>query len=168
MLASTAQQNGSAIYVYLFPFELPSHLVHHRALTRVPLLYSIFPSVVYFMLLLLLFSCLVSDSFVTSWTVTHQAPLSMRFPRQEYWNELPILSPGDLHNPGIKPALAGGFFTTEPPGKPLSILYKVSIVYMCQSQAPPTPPILPLVSMFVLYVCVSVSVLQIRWSIPFF
>ena len=40
----------------------------------------------------------------------------MGFPRQEYWNGLPLLSPGDLPNPGIKPvspALAGGFFTTE-------------------------------------------------------
>ena len=45
----------------------------------------------------------------------------MRFPRQEYWNGLPSLSIGDLPDPGIEPAspaLAGGFFTTEPPGKP--------------------------------------------------
>ena len=46
----------------------------------------------------------------------------MGFPRQESWSGLLFPSPGDLHNPGIKPmspALAGGFFTTEPPGKPL-------------------------------------------------
>ena len=45
----------------------------------------------------------------------------MRFPRQEYWNGLPSLSIGDLPDPGIEPtspALASGFFTTEPPGKP--------------------------------------------------
>ena len=45
----------------------------------------------------------------------------MGFPRQEYWSGLLFSSPGDLPNPGIKsvsPALAGGFFTTEPPGKP--------------------------------------------------
>ena len=65
----------------------------------------------------------MSDSFVTPWTVTHQAPLSMGFPRQEYWSGLPFTSPGDLPDPGIKPesltspALAGGFFTTEAPGK---------------------------------------------------
>ena len=44
----------------------------------------------------------------------------MGFPRQEYWSGFPFPSPGDLPNPGIKPAspaLAGGFFTTEPPGK---------------------------------------------------
>ena len=38
--------------------------------------------------------------FVTPWTVAHQAPLSMRFSRQEYWSGLPFLSPGDLPNPG--------------------------------------------------------------------
>ena len=46
----------------------------------------------------------------------------MGFPSQEYWNGLPLPSPGDLSDPGIKPvcpALAAGFsFTTEPPGKP--------------------------------------------------
>ena len=53
-------------------------------------------------------------------TVAHQAPLSMGLPRQEHWNGLPFPSPGDLPDPGIEPvfpALAGGFFTTEPPGK---------------------------------------------------
>ena len=34
---------------------------------------------------------------------SHQAPLSMEFSRQEYWNGLPFPSPGDLPNPGIKP-----------------------------------------------------------------
>ena len=59
--------------------------------------------------------------FVTLWTVARQASLSMGFPRQEYWSGLPFLSPGDLPNPGMEPlspALAGEFFTTEPPGKP--------------------------------------------------
>ena len=55
--------------------------------------------------------------FVTPWTVAHQAPLSMRFSRQEYWSGLPFPSPGDLPDPGIEPAsltsptLAGRFFT---------------------------------------------------------
>ena len=55
----------------------------------------------------------VSDSFVILWTVAHQPPLSMGFPRQEYWNGSPFPSPGDLPNPEIKPvspALAGRFF----------------------------------------------------------
>ena len=42
--------------------------------------------------------------FVNLWTVVHQAPLSMGFPRQEYWSGLPFPSLGDLPNPGIKPA----------------------------------------------------------------
>ena len=53
-------------------------------------------------------------------TVAHQAPLSMGFPRQEYWTGLPFSPPEDLPDPGIEPgspALAGGFLTTEPPGK---------------------------------------------------
>ena len=37
------------------------------------------------------------------WTVACQAPLSMGFPRQEYWSGLPFPPPGDLPNPGIKP-----------------------------------------------------------------
>ena len=61
--------------------------------------------------------------FVTPWTVAHQAPLSMRFSRQEYWSGLPFPSPGDLPDPRIEPmspALAGRFFTTAPPGKPVN------------------------------------------------
>ena len=45
----------------------------------------------------------MSDSFVTSWTITRQAPLSMGFPRQEYWTGLPFPLPGDLSDPGIEP-----------------------------------------------------------------
>ena len=61
--------------------------------------------------------------FATPWTITHQALLSMGFPRQEYWNGLSCPPPGDLSDLGIEftsPALTGGFFTTEPPGKPYS------------------------------------------------
>ena len=61
--------------------------------------------------------------FVTPWTVANQAPPSMGFSRLECWSELPFPSPGDLPDPEIKsmsPALADNFFTTEPPGKPLS------------------------------------------------
>ena len=60
--------------------------------------------------------------FATPWTVAYQVPLSVGFSRQEYWSGLPFPSPGDLPNPGIEPsslvssALAGGFFTTAPPG----------------------------------------------------
>ena len=69
--------------------------------------------------------CLVAKSCKTpcnSMDCTPQALLSLGFPRQEYWRRLLFPSPGDLPNPGIKPtspALAGRFFTTEPPGKPI-------------------------------------------------
>ena len=46
---------------------------------------------------------MLSHFFVTPWTVSHQAPLSMKFSRQEYWSGLPFPSPGDLCKPGIKP-----------------------------------------------------------------
>ena len=72
--------------------------------------------------------CAQSFSFVqpfgTPWTVACQAPLSMTFSRQEYWSHLLFPTPRDLPDPGIKPvspespALAGGFFTIELPGKP--------------------------------------------------
>ena len=66
--------------------------------------------------------------------VACQASLSMGFSRQEHWSGLPLPSPGDLPNPGIKPlspvspTLAGGFFTTEPPGKPHSLIYNFKIL----------------------------------------
>ena len=66
-------------------------------------------------------SCSVLSDSVIPWAVAFQAPLSMGFPRQEYWSGLPFPSPWDLPNPGIKPAspeLANGFFTAKPPGKP--------------------------------------------------
>ena len=75
---------------------------------------------------LLLLSCSIASNCATLWTVAHQAPQSMGFSRQKYKSELPFPPPGDLFNPGIKPAslvspaLAGGFFSTstwEAPGK---------------------------------------------------
>ena len=69
-------------------------------------------------------SCSVVLLFATLWTVAYQAPLSVGFPRQEYWSGLPFSTLGDLPDPGIESvspaslALAGGFFTTEPQGEP--------------------------------------------------
>ena len=45
----------------------------------------------------------MSDSLATPWTMACQAPLSMGFPRQDYWSGLPFPSPGDLLNPGREP-----------------------------------------------------------------
>ena len=61
----------------------------------------------------------MSSSLHPRWTAAHQAPLPMEFSRQEYWNELPFYTPGDLPDPGIEPtspvspALADRFFTTS-------------------------------------------------------
>ena len=68
------------------------------------------------LLLWLLFNgSFMSNSFVTPWTVAHKVHLSKGFPRQEYWSRLPFPSP---RTEPASPALAGGFFTTKPPGKP--------------------------------------------------
>ena len=56
--------------------------------------------------------------FATLWTIAHQTPVSMRFPRQEYWSGLPFPSPSDLPDPGIKPgspALQADSSLCEPP-----------------------------------------------------
>ena len=71
-------------------------------------------------------TCLCAQSlsrvqlFVTPWTVACQAPLSIGFSQQEHWSELLYPTQGDCPHPVIEPllpALAGRFFTTEPPGK---------------------------------------------------
>ena len=70
---------------------------------------------------------------MTPWTVAHQVPLFMGFFRQEYWSGLSFPPPGDLPNPGTKPvspespAMAGGSFTTEPPGKPHQVDIKIGV-----------------------------------------
>ena len=56
--------------------------------------------------------CSVMSDSAIPWTVAHQAPLSMRFPRQEYWSGLPFSPPGDLPDPEIEfvsPALQQNF-----------------------------------------------------------
>ena len=83
--------------------------------------------------LICIFMCVRAQSlsrvwlFATPWTVACQAPLSMGFSNQ-YWRWLPFSPSVDLLNSGIKvisPALADGFFTTEPPGKPYEHMYWV-------------------------------------------
>ena len=64
----------------------------------------------------------VSDSLWPPGLGSYQDPLSMKFSRQEYWSGLPFPPPGDLPDPEIEPKspeLAGVFFTTKPPGKPI-------------------------------------------------
>ena len=64
-------------------------------------------------------SCLTF--LATPWAVAREATLFTGFSGQEYWSGLPFPPPGYLTNPGMEskpPALAGGFFPTEPPRKP--------------------------------------------------
>ena len=61
----------------------------------------------------------MSDSLLTPWTIAHQAPLSMGFPRQEYCSGLPFPPPGYPPGPGIEPgspALQADSLPSEPPG----------------------------------------------------
>ena len=71
--------------------------------------------------------------FVTLWTVAHQAPSSVGFPRQAYWNGLPFSSPGDLPDPGIELrslALQAYSLPSESPGNPIyEILPYIKYVY---------------------------------------
>ena len=87
-------------------------------------------SILYFCAVCCAHSLSQDQLFGTPGTIACQAPLSMGFPRQEYWNGLLFLIPGDLPNPGIEPmspaslALAAGFFNTMPPGESmLSVLF---------------------------------------------
>ena len=72
------------------------------------------------------------------WTLARQAPVSMEVCRQEYWSGLPFPILGYLPYPGIKPmslvspALAGGFFTIETPGKPSEAFWLVPKVLISQ------------------------------------
>ena len=64
--------------------------------------------------------------FATPWILACQDPLSVEFPRQEYWSGLPFPPPGGFPDRGFKPvyaALAGRFFTTEPPEIPVLFPY---------------------------------------------
>ena len=72
-------------------------------------------------------SCSVVSLFATPWTMAQQVPLSIEFPRQEYWSGYPFPSPRDLPKPGIKPgypALQANSLPSNLPGKPLSALHK--------------------------------------------
>ena len=84
-----------SVWFYFLPFCYSISLIHVSVST--PILYSFDYS-----------DQIRSDQslscvrlFATPWIVAHQAPLLIGFPRQEYWSELPLPSPGDLSNPGL-------------------------------------------------------------------
>ena len=140
----------------LFGSVVQTPLCQHKALSRPPCAHSRSQQLP----TLCVYACVLSRVrlSVTLWVVAHQSPLCLEFSKQECWSGLPFPSPGDLPDPRIEPAspaLAGGFFTTEPLGS-LSVLCVVSTVYICicQSQAPSSSshPLFPHL-VFVLYVC---------------
>ena len=72
----------------------------------------------------------VGQLFVTPWTAACQAPLSIQFSRQEYWNGLPCPSAGDLPNPGFEhqsPELQADSLLTELPGRLERLFLSISI-----------------------------------------
>ena len=75
-------------------------------------------------------------TLATPWTVARQAPLSMGFPRQEYWSGLPFPPPGDLPDPGIETVALATTPALEVDSLPLSqgevfILVCVPISAIC-------------------------------------
>ena len=78
--------------------------------------------------------------FVTLWTLAHQAPISMKFSKQEYWKEQPFPSPGDLPDPEIEPrspALQADSLPSEPHLASLPFPFSTGkhqfIIYICES-----------------------------------
>ena len=73
---------------------------------------------------------------MTPWSVALEASLSMGLSKQECWSGLPFPPPEDLSDPGVEltsaesPALAGGFFTTESPRKPMWFCYVLSNFFL--------------------------------------
>ena len=129
-IITTHQQRGTSVLVH--KSALLTHHCHpdpmvcsrdnswHCAFCK---FWQMYNDYIYHCCCTLLLSCVWL--FVTQWTIAHPAPLSLEFSRQEYWSGLPCPPPGNLPNPGmeprspVSPALAGAFFTAEPPGKPL-------------------------------------------------
>ena len=109
---------------YLFVFLISLFFSFARCVNRIKSLSS--------KVILSVPACAVLSRFSLVWlfatlrTVARQAPLSMRFSRQEYWSGLPCPSPGDLPDPEIEstsltsPVLAAGFFTTSTTWEALS------------------------------------------------
>ena len=113
----TSRWHLSRLFLYHQYFALhwlipPNSQTSHK---KKYFLWHFFPSILF-----LVSHKVVSNSFVTPETVVLQGPPFVGFPREEFWSGLLLPSPRDLPDPGMESAslaLAGGFFTTEPPGK---------------------------------------------------
>ena len=83
---------------------------------------------------------------IHQWTVTHLAPPSMEFSRQEYWSGLPFTSLGDLPDPGIEPGsptLWADALWSEPPGNPIHQFHRRLNIELLYDPAIPLPGVYP-------------------------
>ena len=113
----------SAFYVHSVTCPLPQAIKYfHRTNLSIGWHFCLqFEALMHNTVILHVLSCQVVSNSAIPRAIACEAPLSMGLPRQEYWNGLSFASPGDRPHPGIEPAspaLAGGFFTTEPQEKP--------------------------------------------------
>ena len=95
------------------------------------------PASSYFSYLFLCAVCAFSvaqscSTLCSPWAIASQAPLSMAFSKQDFWNGVPFSPPGTLPNPGIKPAslaspaLTGKFFTASTTWEALPLCHSTS------------------------------------------
>ena len=117
-----AVSNGYFIFSLLKNFQYPFCNVTYMILLLIIKYLPFFPRANWLVREYVLshFSCV--QLCATLCTAAYQAPLSMGFSRQEYWNGLPFPSPGYLPDPGIKPGsstLQADALPSEPPGKPV-------------------------------------------------
>ena len=131
---SAIPQSESDTCIHISPFSWISFPFRSLQSIALPVLYSRFSlficfihSSVYISVPISQFTLLLLSSVSRVWlcvtprTVAHQAPLSIKFSRHEYWSGLPCPPPEDPPNPGIKPgpmALQADSLSSEPPGKP--------------------------------------------------
>jgi len=83
---------------------------------------------------------------IHQWTVTHLAPPSVEFSRQEYWSGLPFTSLGDLPDPGIEPGsptLWADALRSEPPGNPIHQFHRRLNIESLYDPAIPLPGVYP-------------------------
>ena len=113
----------------MFPMSTsPSVVLYDPLLVSFSSIHTLLCKHIKIFVLLLFSHQVVSEFSVTPWIIACQAPLSMRFPSQEYWSELSFPSPEDLPNTGTKPTsptLAYRFLTTGSPGKSKIFLFPV-------------------------------------------
>ena len=153
-------------------FGFPSHLGHHRALRRVP------RAMQQALIRYLSHVCDSTRSLAVSNSLTPhglQPAVSSGhgISQARILGYVPFPPPGDLPDPGIKStspaahALAGRFFTTELPRKPICFIHSINNVYVSIPTSKFLPPSPLGIYIFALYFQVSILALQINSSIPF-